>query len=559
VKNRIETQVLIVGGGPVGLTLAIDLARRGIQVTVAEIRAPYESPSVRCNHVAARTMEIFRRLGFAQAVRNAGLPVDFPNDVAFRTTATGIELSRIPIPCRADRYAARGGPDTWWPTPEPPHRINQLYLEPVLFAQAASTRRLSLLNRTRVVSFSQNGDRVLAVTESLDDGETGEITAHYLVGCDGAHSDVRHILGAKFTGDAAVMQTQSTYIRAPQLLGIIQKPAWLNVSLNPRCSGYLFAIDGRERWLIHNWRPATENLAALDRDRCIREILGVGQAFPYQILGQEDWTGRRLIADRFRVGRAFLCGDAAHIWVPFGGYGMNAGIADAMNLSWKLAGVLNGWAGSAILESYEMERKPVTEQVSRYAMDSSLAREAQGKELPEDLEKPGPDGDIARARIGRQAYELNVGQFCCGGLNFGYFYDASPITIFDGEKAPKYTLDNFVQSTVPGCRTPHLWLRDGRSLYDTLGPEYTLLRLDPTIDVSGLLGAAAQRHMPLTLVDVEVDQGASVYARKLVLSRPDQHVAWRDDRPPHDPLGLVDCVRGATLRCWLRKSQRSGC
>lgn len=160
--NRINTQVLIVGGGPVGLALAIDLAQRGIEVTVAETRAGGEPPSVKCNHFAARTMEIFRRLGLFRAVRDAGLPPDYPNDVVFRTTAIGMELSRIPIPCRAERHTARGGPDTWWPTPEPLHRINQIYLEPVLFAHAAATPRLCLLNRTRVVDFVQSEGGVRA-------------------------------------------------------------------------------------------------------------------------------------------------------------------------------------------------------------------------------------------------------------------------------------------------------------------------------------------------------------------------------------------------------------
>jgi 2-polyprenyl-6-methoxyphenol hydroxylase-like FAD-dependent oxidoreductase len=152
-----------------------------------------------------------------------------------------------------------------------------------------------------------------ATAESLHGGGTTEISASYLVGCDGAHSDIRHVMGARLTGDAVVMQIQSTYIRAPQLLGMIPRPSWLGVSLNPRCGGYLFAIDGRERWLIHNWRPPSENLATLDRDRCIRQILGVDSTFKYEILGQEDWTGRRVIADRFHDRRAFLCGDAAHI------------------------------------------------------------------------------------------------------------------------------------------------------------------------------------------------------------------------------------------------------
>jgi 2-polyprenyl-6-methoxyphenol hydroxylase-like FAD-dependent oxidoreductase len=542
--NRIDTQVLIVGGGPVGLMLAIDLAQRGIEVTVAETRAGGEPPSVKCNHVAARTMEIFRRLGLVRAVRDAGLPPDYPNDVVFRTTAIGMELSRIPIPCRAERYTARGGPDTWWPTPEPPHRINQIYLEPVLFAHAAATPRLSVLNRMRVVDFVRSEGGVLATAKSLDGGGVSEIYATYLIGCDGAHSDVRHIMGAKFTGDAVVMQTQSTYIRAPQLLGRIPRPAWLSVSLNPRCCGYLFAIDGRERWLIHNWRSPSEDLATLDRDRCIRQILGVGPAFEFEILGQEDWTGRRMIADRFRNQSVFLCGDAAHIWVPFAGYGMNAGIADAMNLSWKLAGVIKGWAEPAILDSYEVERQPVTEQVSRCAMNTSLARESLGNRLPDNFEDPGPEGDAIRARIGKEAYDLNVGQFCCGGLNFGYFYDDSPIIAYDGEKAPDYTLYGFRQSTVPGCRTPHLWLRDGRSLYDAVGPEFTPLRFDSAVETSALGTAAAHRGVPMVALDVEADETESLYPTKLVLSRPDQHLAWRGYKLPDDSLGLIDRVRG---------------
>jgi 2-polyprenyl-6-methoxyphenol hydroxylase-like FAD-dependent oxidoreductase len=546
-RNRINTQVLIVGGGPVGLTLAIDLAQRGVQVTVAETRAGGEPPSVKCNHVAARTMEIFRRLGFVRVVRDAGLPADYPNDVVFRTTAIGMELSRIRIPCRAERYTAQGGPDTWWPTPEPPHRINQVYLEPVLFAHAAATPGLSILNRTRVVDFVQSDAGVRATAENLDGSGVSEISAAYLIGCDGAHSAVRHIMGAKFSGDAVVMQTQSTYFRAPQLLGMMPKPAWLNVSINPRCSGYLFAIDGRERWLIHNWRPPNEDLAALDRDRCMRQILGVDSFFTFEILGREDWTGRRMIADRLRDRRAFLCGDAAHIWVPFAGYGMNAGIADAMNLSWKLAGVFNGWAEPAILDTYELERQPVTEQVSRCAMNT-FAQQAQNTSVPDNLEEPGPGGDAVRARIGREAYELNVGQFCCGGLNFGYFYDASPIIAYDGEEAPTYTMYDFRESTAPGCRTPHLWLRDGRSLYDAVGPEYTLLRFDPAVETGPLVAAGAQRGLLLSVLDVEADKSESLYPNKLVLSRPDQHVAWRGDEPPVDCLGLIDRVRGSSSR-----------
>jgi 2-polyprenyl-6-methoxyphenol hydroxylase-like FAD-dependent oxidoreductase len=485
-------------------------------------------------------METFRRLGIARAVRDAGLPADYPNDVAFRTTAIGIEMARIPIPCRAERYRAKDGPDTWWPTPEPPYRINQIYLEPVLFACAAATPGLLILNRTRVSDFEQDRDRVLAIAEDLDSNESFQISARYLVGCDGAHSDIRHKIGVRLAGDATVIGVQSTDIIAPNLLKMMPSRTWAIDCLNPRSWGLMFAIDGRERWLVHNFLPT------VDRDRSIREILGVEPSFYFKILGQEDWTGRRMIADHFRDRRVFLCGDAAHIWVPFAGYGMNAGIADAMNLSWMLAGVIRGWADPALLEAYEIERQPITEQVSRYAMNTSLARASQLATIPASIDQAGPEGDGVRARIGREAYDINVGQFCCGGLNFGYFYQASPIVAYDDEDAPSYTMYDFSQSTVPGCRTPHLWLRDGRSLYDVLGSDFTLLRFDPEVNIGGIIEAAARRAVPLAVIDIDSSEAADLYPCKLLLSRPDQHVAWRGNKSPENPATLIDRIRGAS-------------
>ena len=544
--RSLTTRVLVAGGGPVGTTLAMDLAWRGIDVTVIEQRHRSEPPSVKCNHVAARSMEVFRRLGVAQQVRNTGLPADFPNDISFRTTFVGQEFARIPIPCRRDRYSATEGPDTWWPTPEPPHRINQIYLEPTLVDHAVTMPHVGFLHRTKVTGFTQSADGVTTEAEDLDSGEHILITAEYLIGCDGAHSEIRHAIGARFSGDAVVQRTQSTYFRAPDLLSRMQaRPAWSNQSMNPRRSANVFAIDGRETWLMHCYlRPDEPDFESVDRDRCIRLVLGVGDDFQYQVLGKEDWYGRRLLADKFRERRVFICGDAAHIWVPFAGYGMNAGIADAMNLSWMIAAVLQGWADPAILAAHEAERWPITEQVSHHAMNTSIAMARARAEVPANIEDPGPEGDAIRAELGSRMYQINVAQFCCGGLNFGYYYERSPIIAYDGETAPPYTMYDFTSSTVPGCRVPHLWLRDGRSLYDAMGPWFTLLRLDRSVSVTPLVEAAAARRLPLSVFDVDAEGATQLYGRKLVLARPDQHVGWRGDAVPDDPLSLIDRLRG---------------
>jgi 2-polyprenyl-6-methoxyphenol hydroxylase-like FAD-dependent oxidoreductase len=545
--DPVETQVLVVGGGPVGLTLAMDLAQRGIRTVVAELRHKGEPPSVKCNHVSARSMEIFRRLGVSKAIREAGLPADYPNDVSYRVSFAGKELSRIPIPCRRDRYTASGGPDTWWPTAEPPHRVNQIYLEPTLSAYAESIPGLTLLNRVEIAGFEQTPEGVTAQGIQLDNNNQAiTIRADFLVGCDGGRSAIRRAIGATLSGTAEVQRVQSTYIRAPSLLSKSPlKPAWATFSLNPVRSGNVYAIDGRETWLVHNYlKPGEHEFDSVDRDWALRKILGVGADFSYEILRKEDWIGRRLVADKFREGRVFICGDAAHLWVPMAGYGMNAGIADAANLAWLLAAHLSGWAPAGILDAHEAERLPITEQVSVFAMNHALSLSRQRSEVPDNIDADDAAGAQARIVLGKQAYDLNVQQYCCGGLNFGYYYDKSPIIAYDEATPPAYGMADFTPSTVPGCRVPHIWLNDGRSLYDALGPDYTLLRFDTAIDVSDLMSEAARARVPVRLLDVTPGEGAGVYDRSLVLARPDQHVAWRGNRAPENPRGLVELISG---------------
>lgn len=546
--SDLACDVLVVGAGPVGLTLAMDLQSRGARVVVAEIRRYAEPPSVKCNHVAARTMERFRRLGVAAKLRAAGLPPDYPNDVVFRTSVCGTELTRIPIPGRAERYTSKEGPDTWWPTPEPPHRINQLYLEPILLEHTAALPGVTLLNRTQVGAFEQHAGGVEATATDLDTGTQRRIRCRYLVGCDGGSSTVRKAIGAKLEGTPVIQRVQSTYIRAPGLRALIPgKPAWSCYAVNPRRCGTVFAIDGQETWLVHNHlNPDEAGFDAVDRDWAIRQILGVGPEFTYEVISKEDWVGRRLVADRFRDRNVFIAGDAAHLWVPYAGYGMNAGIADALNLSWLLGARLQGWGDASILDAYEAERQPITMQVSHFAMDHAAKMIKARRAVPANIEAADAAGERARREVGAEAYELNVQQFCCAGLNFGYFYQGSPIIAHEAEPPPAYSMGGFTPSTVPGCRAPHFWLADGRSLYDAFGAGYTLLRFDRAVDVQSLQAAAQARGMPLTLVDVAGVAVPEAYRHKLVLCRDDQHVAWRADRAPADAAALVELLRGAT-------------
>jgi len=535
--------VLIAGAGPVGITLAMCLAQRGIRSLVIEPKAPDALPDVKCNHVSARRMELYRRLGVADALRAAGLPDDYPHDVSYRTTTVGREVTRIHIPGRLTRKTDTSGPDGWWPTPEPPHRINQRFLEPILLAHARRQPEITLVHRERVSGFTEHDQGVDVDVRHEDTGAVRRVRAQYLVGCDGGRSTVRKAMGARLVGDEVVQRVQSTCIRAPGLAGRMQTaPAWAMFSVNPRRSGNVYAIDGREVWLVHNYlRDNEPDFESVDRDGAIRAILGVDDSFTYEVMSKEDWFGRRLVADRLQRDRVFIAGDAAHLWVPYAGYGMNAGLADAANLAWHLAAQIEGWADAAALMAYERERHPITEQVSHFAMNHAHAMAQRRRAIPADIEDDTPQAQAARQAFGRDLYELNVQQYCCAGLNFGYYYADSPLIAYDGEAAPAYSMGHFTASTVPGCRTPHFWLDDGRSLYDAFGPGYTVLclRAGCEASVAALQAAAAARRMPLSVLDLSAQKPPAEYRHALLVARADAHTAWRGD--------ALDAAGAATL------------
>jgi hypothetical protein len=307
-------------------------------------------------------------------------------------------------------------------------------------------------------------------------------------------------------------------------------------------------IDGADTWLVHRQLPAGQrDFEALDLHGSTRDVLGVDKSFAYEMLHHEDWVGRRLVASRVRDGRDYVAGDAANLWAPFAGYGMNAGIADGVNIAWLLANVLEGWADPAMLDAYEAERLPITEQVSRHAMQSMLDTiEALGKGAPPVAlsSRYNPAGIAMRKVMGGKLHKLNVPQFAPEGLNFGYYYERSPIISYDVEPAPEYSMGGITPSTVPGCRMPHFWVAPGVSVYDKLGTVYTLIRFDPSVPVDGLLGAAQAARMPLALLDLQPQRGDPAFRHALLVVREDQHVAWRGDCVPADVPGLIDTLRG---------------
>jgi FAD binding domain len=299
---------------------------------------------------------------------------------------------------------------------------------------------------------------------------------------------------------------------------------------------------------VHNYlREDEADFDAVDRDWAIRTILGVDASFEYELLSKEDWFGRRLVTNRFADGRVFLCGDAAHLWVPYAGYGMNAGIADAANLAWHLCAQLEGWAAPAALDAYARERHPITEQVSRFAMDHAHAMTQRRRAIPATIEDNTPEGQAARDAFGQDLYDLNVQQYCCAGLNFGYYYDNSPVMAYDGTPPPPYSMGSFTASTVPGCRAPHFWLADGRSLYDAFGPAYTLLHVSGQADTAALVQAAAAQGVPLVVVNIANEpHRPAEYTHPLLIARADGHTVWRGDVPPATQAqALVARLRGA--------------
>ncbi|MGY1778458.1 FAD-dependent monooxygenase [Geodermatophilus sp. SYSU D00804] len=510
--------VLVAGGGPSGLAAAIELGRRGVEVLVVEPRTELDPLRPRAKTTSVRTMEHLRRWGLADRLRAAApLPVSYAQDVVFCTGLFGHEITRFPeafgLWTEPRQVAAEAG-----------QQAPQSQVERLLREAAAALPTVTLLVGSRVTAITDGPDGVRATVEGPD-GTGTDVVAGYLLGCDGSAGISRRAIGARYEGSSGAMPNLSVTFRSRALeerpLCALGVHHWV---IGTERGGLMGRLDLDGTWwaIVQGVDTVAEDA---DPEALVRAM--VGDDIDVEVLATDPWQARMLLADRYRGERVFLVGDAAHLNPPWGGHGFNTCVGDAVNVGWKLAAVLQGWAPAALLDSYEPERRPV----ARRTIDAAGSQEAflapafTGRDLDDD----GPTGVELRAALA-EALQVKDPEFHSLGLVLGYDYPDSPVVVPDGRPVPAPALATFTPSAHPGARLPHAWLGDGDSLFDRLGDGFTVLRLDPAADAGSLASAAAARGVPLTDADLSGVPGLrDLLGADLVLVRPDQHVAWRGD------------------------------
>jgi 2-polyprenyl-6-methoxyphenol hydroxylase-like FAD-dependent oxidoreductase len=491
--------------------------------------------------VSVRSMEIFRRLGISGHVRDTTFRRDYGLSMVYCTTIAGHFLGRIPYPSLQDEQPIEESPETKW-------RCSQIFLNPMLEERVKAEPLIDIRYLTTLESFEDLGTHV-DVTVSVEDGTRETVRTQFLIGCDGAGSRVRRQLGIGMTGRDQIDQSVAIFFKSAALARdhekgdadryyfIDENGWWGNIS----------AMDGYELWRLTV--PGTAETApdiVANARSWVRRALGTDD-LPFEIISSLPWRRTELTADSFGRGRVFLAGDSAHTMSPTGGLGMNTGMGDVNNLGWKLAAVLKGWGGPALLNSYEVERRPI-------AVRNSGASTHNYNQLKSVLDCSGildetPEGDAVRARVGSAIVSATETEWETKGIHLGYRYEGSPILSPDGTEPDSDDFRWYKPSARPGHRAPHAWIsggpRDGLSTLDLFGDGFVLLKLGETApDDEPLAKAARRRNLPYRTVALTDPHIAALYELPLVLVRPDGHVAWRGHALPETPDKLLDIVSG---------------
>ena len=527
--------VVVVGAGPAGLALAIELGSRQIPCLVLERNARTGvAPRAKTTHT--RTREHLRRWGIADRLAAAApFGVDHPSNILFVTRLGGPLIARFErglncSPERDERYSEHG---QWIP---------QYKLEGVLKAHVDTLPSVQIQFEQEYVSFEQDAETVRVHIRDLRTGAERVIEADYLVGADGARSAVRDHIGAKMVGVYGLSRNYNTLFRAP---GLDQAhghgPGIMYWQINGEAPSIIGPMDRDDLWFFMPTKLAA-GTTYTDAEALALIRTSTGIDLPYEILSSDEWVASRLLADRYAQGRVFLTGDACHLHPPFGGFGMNMGVADSVDIGWKLAAVLQGWGGSDLLASYEAERRPAHE----FVLDEAEANHAvlPNSMVREGIEDATPAGEAVRSEIANFIWQTKRNEFYALGVVLGYRYVNSPIIVDDDEPTAWVRSRDYVPSAVPGCLAPHRWLEDGRSLYDLFGAGFTLLVLDEGDggDIEQARQEAERLATPLTIVRLPDASLAHLYEATRVLVRPDQHVAWRGATWP--AFGLLEAVSG---------------
>jgi 2-polyprenyl-6-methoxyphenol hydroxylase-like FAD-dependent oxidoreductase len=491
--------------------------------------------------VGIRTMEFCRRWGIIDWVESAGYNRDYPQDYAWVSQLQGgYEFGREVFPSVRDE-------------PKPPQspqkreRCPQNFFDPVLTRFAQHSGNVDIRYTTEYLGHIEREDGVTVRLRDIDTGEEHAIECQYLVGCDGGASKVREALGIKMTGTPTLTYTTNAIIECEGFEKLHdKKPGYRYIFIGPEGTwSTVVAINGRNWWRFSI--VGDRVMRTLSEDDVAKEFRrAVGRDdFDFKIISVMPWVRRQLVADSYGTSRVLIAGDAAHLTSPTGGFGMNMGIQDSVDLGWKLQALVLGWGGPELLASYETERRPVAIRNVNEATNNLKLMLAPREKLNHLVFEPGRDGDHARKEFGDAYTTMMKREWYTIGIHLGFRYEGSPIVIPDGTPEPEDTVSTYEQTARPGHRAPHVWLTPSESTLDYYGREFVLMRFDPEADADRLIDAARSKDVPIRLVDVENEDACKLYGSMLVLVRPDGHVAWRGDEQPADVAYVIDVVRGA--------------